>query len=105
MSAQTGANICLIISIWMRGSPGWELCSHVLYTEAVELRISNANKRGLPAASSSHLVGPARGRSSVWLPLPICGEMSNVNMNPVNFHKFVTASLAYTEASHSLPPS
>lgn len=80
-------------------------CAIMFYTEAVELRISNANKRGLPAASSSHLVGPARGRSSVWLPLPICGEMSNVNTNPVNFHKFVTASLAYTEASHSLPPS
>lgn len=39
------------------------------------------------------------------MPVPICVDIPNVNMNPVNFHTFVTASSAFTEASHSCPPS
>lgn len=65
----------------------------------------HTHKRHFPAARGSHLVGPNRGRASTRLPVPICVDVSDVNMHPVNFHMFVIASPASTEASHSRPPS
>lgn len=56
-------------------------------------------KRDFPAASSLHLVGPK------WVhgcPVPLCVGISNVNVNPVNFHTFV---IIPSEASHSPPLS
>lgn len=40
-----------------------------------------------------------------WLPLPMCVDISNVNMKPVNFHTLVTASPVSVEASKVPPPS
>lgn len=65
----------------------------------------HTHKRHFPAARGSHLVGPNQGRASTRLPVPICVDVSDVNMHPVNFHVFVIASPASTEASHSRPPS
>lgn len=68
----------------------------------VELGLGDTNKKGLP--SCKHFTSGGT-QASAWLPLPTCVEISNVNMNPVNFHTLVTTSLVSAEGSKSPPPS
>lgn len=68
----------------------------------MELGLGEANKKGFPSCKDFTSDGT---QVSAWLSLPICVDISNVNMNPVNFHTLVTASPVSVEASKSPPPS
>lgn len=68
----------------------------------VELGLGDANKKGFPSCKPFTSDGT---QACAWLPLPICADISNVNMNPVNFHTLVTASPVSVEASENPSPS
>lgn len=88
----TGASIWFVIPFWK--SCAW--CAEEWNSGWV------TNKKGLPSCKPFTSGGT---QASAWLLLPICVDISNVNMNPVNFHTLVTASPVSVEASESAPPS